>query len=42
MIKEGSISKKRRKKENRTKSNKRKIEREEKGRQRVFPAVVKN
>ena len=42
MIKEGSISKKRRKKENRTKSNKRKMEREEKGCQRVFPAVVKN
>ena len=42
MIKEGSISKKRRKKEKRTKSNKRKMEREEKGCQRVFPAVVKN
>ena len=42
MIKEGSISKKRRKKENRTRSNKRKMEHEEKGCQRVFPAVVKN
>ena len=42
MIKEGSISKKRRKKENRTKSNKHKMEREEKGCQRVFSAVVKN
>ena len=42
MIKEGSTSKKRRKKENRTKSNNCKMECEEKGCQRVFSAVVKN
>ena len=42
MIKKGYISRKRRKKENRTKSNKRNMEREEKGCQRVFSAVVKN
>ena len=42
MIKEGSTSKKRRKKENRTKSNKCKMEREEKRCQRVFSAVVKS